>query len=198
MLAQVVGLSPDDDGGVDPARAAAYLRQHRVAEALVRGPAPHQRLPQPPGDAGQGASVTANLAALALLRRCGRYRAQVRRLADDRDLAERRTAWAVGTHHSLDVALEVIGGGPERDDGDAVPLEHLASQRRVDLLLELRMAVELALKVIRPPSRRGEIALQALLEALGGIRDHVVAEAHANQDPDGQRQKDRGQRGRVV
>src|SRR4051794_37509120 len=130
MLAQGVGLGPDDDGGVGPARAAAYLRQHRVAEALVRRSAHHQRLPQAPGAAGRGASVTANLATLALLRRCGRYRAQIRRLADDRDLAERRTARAVRPHDSLDVALEVIREGPDRDDGDAVALEHLASQRR--------------------------------------------------------------------
>ncbi len=103
-----------------------------------------------------------------------------------------------GPDHLLDVPLDVVGERPERDDGDAVAAQHPAGQRREDLLLELVLAVELALEVVGAAARRREVALQALLQVLRRPGDHVVPEADPDQDPDRQRDEHGGQRGGVI
>ena len=101
--------------------------------------------------------------------------------------ARRRPGGAVRPDHFLDVPLDVVGERPEGDDGDPIAAQHPAGQRREGLLLELVLAVELALEVVGAAARRREVALQALLEVLRRPRDHLVPEADPDQDPDRKR-----------
>jgi hypothetical protein len=195
---EVFRLRADDDRGVDPARAAAHLAEHCVTKALIGGATHHEGLPEPACDPGERRLVAVHPFTLAAFRSRRRDRGQIRRLAHHRDLAERRSARAVRPDDGLDVPLEVVRERPERNHSDSIPLEHPSGQRREHLLLEVGVAVELSLEVVGPPSCRGQVALQALLEVLRRPRDDVVPEADPDQDADGQRDEDGGQRGGVI
>src|SRR5206468_6100334 len=121
---------------------------------------------------------------------------QVKRRPDHRD----RCDLGAGRLDRVSNRRRVAGGNvADRDDADAKPGEQIADDAGVDLPLEVIAYAELAAKMGRLRSRVAQVTAKRPLQVLLRLRYHaLIAERHAEEQADPEREEDRDQRDCVV
>ena len=112
--------------------------------------------------------------------------AEVHRLADRHDGRHAARRSPQGVAHGAD---DRVGRAPEEDEADAAALELPGHEQRIDLALEALLLLEGALQVVRAPVRLGDVGAQVRADlALGRAHEPRVADGHAEQQPEHERE----------